>query len=391
MNGKWPLVRLGDVVKQISRTERVEPAKEYRLLGVRLNGRGPFIRECILGSNTSATTLNQVQEGDFVYSRLFAWRGSFGIISRELDGCYVSNEFPLFSIIAERLDIRFLWFWLRLPQVLATVEADCTGSTPLTRNRYKERFFCSLEIPLPPLDEQRRIVARIEEIAGRIEEAQKVHNASQFASKTVFDSVLSKIWQSTDSWTRHKIGDIAQTVSGQVDPTIEPYASLPHINGEAMESGTCRLKDYKTANEYGVTSGKYHFIAGSVLYSKIRPYLRKAVQVPVEGICSADVYAFAHIHCELEPRFFMYTLIAPPFTSYANSISGRTLMPKLNKQQLFDFELCYPDIHTQRAIVEHLDSLQLSISKLKHNQDVTSKSIDALLPTILDKAFRGKL
>ena len=84
MNKLWPKVRLGDVLRPISRFEAVDASKEYRLLGVRLEGRGPFLRETVSGAVTAATRLNRVEAGDFIYSRLFAGRGAFGVISKEL-------------------------------------------------------------------------------------------------------------------------------------------------------------------------------------------------------------------------------------------------------------------------------------------------------------------
>jgi type I restriction enzyme S subunit len=202
---------------------------------------------------------------------------------------------------------------------------------------------------------------------------------------------MNDIWKAAENWHRKPIRLLATPVSGQVDPRIEPYASLPHINGESMEAGTSRLLPYRLAKEDGMTSGKFHFHAGAILYSKIRPYLRKAVQVPVEGICSADVYAFETISPELEPRFFMYSLIAPRFTTYANTLSGRTRMPKLNQKQLFAFELSYPPLSQQRDIVAYLDNLQEKSDALKKVQTETAAELDALMPSILNMAFRGEL
>src|SRR5438094_4505374 len=149
----------GDVLPPASREEAVDVSKEYRLLGIRLEGQGPFLRETVMGTQTSATKLFRVGKGDFIYSRLFACRGAFGVISEELDGCYVSSEFPTFLPVSGKIDIEFLRYWFRLPTVIACVDEDCSGSTPLTRNRFKEQFFLALEIPLPLLVEQRRIVA----------------------------------------------------------------------------------------------------------------------------------------------------------------------------------------------------------------------------------------
>src|SRR5581483_7338973 len=115
-----------------------------------------------------------------------------------------------------------------------------------------------------------------------------------------FEAMLKELLSGRTGWTRAAIGELATLVSGQVDPRTEPYASLPHINGESIEPGTCRLlSNYRSAREDGLVSGKYHFRPGSILYSKIRPYLRKAAQIPFEGICSADVYVFEKISDEL--------------------------------------------------------------------------------------------
>ncbi len=392
MSKNWSTVRLDEVLTPVAREEAVDAMKEYRLLGIRLDGQGPFLRETVTGAQTSAAKLFRVAKGDFIYSRLFAWRGAFGVIEQELDGCHVSGEFPTFRSKDGAIDVHFLRYWFRLRSTLDRVEEDCTGSTPLTRNRFKENFFLDLEIPLPPPEEQRQIVAQIEELAAKVEEAQILRRDAVDETEAMLESALNRCWSGQKRWNRKRVGMLAKTVSGQVDPRIEPYASLPHINGEVIEPATCRLlPNYRLAKEDGVTSGKYHFRSGAILYSKIRPYLRKAVQVPFEGICSADVYAFEEISAEIDARFFMYSLVAPPFTEYANAISGRTRMPKLNQDQLFAFELSYPDLGEQREIVTYLDDLQGRVNGLKEVQAETSVEINALMPSVLDKAFRGEL
>lgn len=163
----WPLVKLGELLEQVDRMERVDPDASYQLLGVRLEGNGPFIRETVTGTETSAGRLNQVRTGDFIYSRLFAWRGAFGLIHDAMDGCFVSNEFPIFRADQRRLELGYLARWFQLPSVWRKVEENCTGSTPTTRNRFKEEFFFDLEIPLPPLSEQQAVVARLDALAEK--------------------------------------------------------------------------------------------------------------------------------------------------------------------------------------------------------------------------------
>lgn len=110
----WPVVRLREVLEQIQRPTPIEPDEEYRLLGMRSQIGGPFLRETKRGSEISARILNRVKAGDFVYSRLFAWQGSFGIIPEELDYCYASNEFPIFAVDEARVSTRTSASWVQI-------------------------------------------------------------------------------------------------------------------------------------------------------------------------------------------------------------------------------------------------------------------------------------
>jgi type I restriction enzyme S subunit len=66
-------------------------------------------------------------------------------------------------------------------------------------------------------------------------------------------------------------------------------------------------------------------------------------------------------------------------------------MPKLNRKQLFGFPFAHPPLPEQRRIVAHLDALQAKVDDLKKLQTETATELDALLPSILDKAFKGAL
>src|ERR1035437_7190020 len=96
MSKQWQIVKLGAVLAPVDRGETVNAEKEYRLLGIRLDGQGPFLRETVMGTRTYASRLVCVIKRDFIYSRLFGCRGAFGVIIDALDGCYGSGEFPTF-------------------------------------------------------------------------------------------------------------------------------------------------------------------------------------------------------------------------------------------------------------------------------------------------------
>ena len=118
------------------------------------------------GGKIQAKTLFQVKEGDFVYNRLFAWKGSFAVATKDVDGCFVSNEFPCFFPSNASIQGFFGSIFL-VPDAWSEALGLSSGSTPTSRNRLKEEQFLNMQVRLPPIDEQRRIVARIEDVRSK--------------------------------------------------------------------------------------------------------------------------------------------------------------------------------------------------------------------------------
>jgi type I restriction enzyme S subunit len=172
MSANHPTATLRDLVRPISRPENVAAQQTYRLLGARWYAKGLYLKETKLGSEIQAKTLYRVEQGDFVYNRLFAWKGSFAIASAAVHGCHVSNEFLCFGIIdQQRVLPDYLHAYFSRESTWDEVKTLSTGSTPTSRNRLKESRFLGLRLPLPSPDEQKRFVSLIAELS-RLQEEQ---------------------------------------------------------------------------------------------------------------------------------------------------------------------------------------------------------------------------
>jgi type I restriction enzyme S subunit len=171
MKKMWPQVKLDELLIPVSRPESVDPAKTYHILGSHWYAKGLYTKDVLTGTGIQAPRVYRVKKGDFVYNRLFAWKGSFALSSDENDGCYVSNEFPCFSVNVNRLEGKYLWLYFSRQSIWNEALGLSTGGTPTSRNRLKEGQLLAMQIPLPPLEKQRRIIARIEELSAKIEEA----------------------------------------------------------------------------------------------------------------------------------------------------------------------------------------------------------------------------
>lgn len=168
-----PLVRLGSLITRVKRAERVEPDNSYVLLGIRWYGEGLFKKGRAPGNEIKATTLYRVANGDFVYSRLFAWKGSFALASNQHGGCYVSGEFPTYEIDKSAIEPEYLLAVARRPTMWEDALGESSGSTPTSRNRLKEERLLAMPVPVPPRAEQERVVRAnrmvdgVAEIGGR--------------------------------------------------------------------------------------------------------------------------------------------------------------------------------------------------------------------------------
>jgi len=390
MTKSWPKVLLVDVLKPITRPVKPAPGSLYRQIGVKLWGVGAYEREPIDGINTKYSTLYRVETDDIIVNKIWARNGSVAVVQAELAECFVSGEFPTFIVKPEKLLPRWIHWLTKTPSFWTQCDVKSRGTSG--KNRIRPEQFLQIEIPLPPPSEQRRVVARIEELAAKIEEAKEMRRQAMEKAEALLQSALYHIFAiKSNAWKRIPMTQAIAINDKQVDPTLPDYSLLPHISGENIVSKTCKLLPYRTAEGDNIKSNNYLFSPNTILYSKIRPYLRKAVFVDFQGVCSADIYPIKVINDALVPKFVMWSLIADPFTEYANRLSGRTRMPKLNRKQLFGFTLSYPDKREQSRIVNHLESLRTKTESLEIIQEETAEELEAFLPSVLDRAFKGEL
>ncbi|MGH8625238.1 MAG: restriction endonuclease subunit S [Gammaproteobacteria bacterium] len=380
----WPNISLGEVLTSAAREEAVDASNEYRLLGIRLDGQGPFLRETVMGTQTSATELFRVAKGDFIYSRLFACRGAFGVINEELDGCYVSGEFPTFVPVPGKVDVEFLRYWFRLPTVIARVDEDCSGSTPLTRNRFKENFLLALEIPLPPLAEQRRIVTRIEDLAAKIHEARILRN--QAAEEA--EAFVASVHVSLAGNRMKKLGEILKL--DEDAEQVSPPASYPQVGVKSFGGGLFpKAAVDGTATTYRAFNRLYE---GTLLLSQVKGWEGAIAVCPADlagWFVSPEYRTFRCIPTEARPRYLTPLVRTEWFWSkLANATRGvGARRERTRPEQFLNIELPMPDVaHQERG-----ETLFAEVDALKRLQAENAGELDAMLPAILDKAFKGEL
>lgn len=165
-------------------------------------------------------------------------------------------------------------------------------------------------------------------------------------------------------WDVRPLLTAVHIAKGQVDPKQEPYMSMVLVAPDHIERGTGRLLNKETAAEQKAISGKYVFERGDIVYSKIRPYLRKAVLVNFDGLCSADMYPLKPA-VDVSGRFMLAIILGHRFSKYAESVSIRSGMPKINREELAEYSFALPPLSEQTAVASVLFDVDALIEKLE--------------------------
>ena len=174
-----------------------------------------------------------------------------------------------------------------------------------------------------------------------------------------------------DEWITYKFYDLVSIINGQVDPNKKEYCNLPHIGPGNIEKETGRLLEYNLAKDDKLISSKYLFNEKSVIYGKINPHFAKVCYPKFVGLCSADAYPINPIEEKLTSTFLLYLLLNPKFTKFATSVSMRTGMPKINRDELGIYKFTIPKINEQIKIGKTLELLDKKI-------ELQSKKIEDL-------------
>jgi type I restriction enzyme S subunit len=198
--------------------------------------------------------------------------------------------------------------------------------------------------------------------------------------------MTEELWSLPKSWKWMEFRDVADVELELVDAKRFPDAI--HIAPNHIESGTGRLLGMGTVAGDSVLGPKHRFERGHLLYSKIRPYLAKAVIAPCDGFCSSDMYP---LRPRFSTEFLLNWLVSSAFTHRVSRDQNRTVLPKVNLATLRELPVPVAPLNEQRRIVAKLEVLQARSRRAREAFDAVPPLLEKLRQSILAAAFRGDL
>lgn len=293
-----------------------------------------------------------------------------------------STEFHVLRGKPEALDPDYLTYFLRQDHIRKAGERRMTGSGG--QRRVPKTFLEELKIPLPPLEEQKRIAGILDQAA----ELCRLRTHALDKLNTLGQAIFYEMFGS-GSFKRVALAEVIEARSSLADPTLPKNAQLPHVGPEHIRQGGAEIEWDRVVScaQDGVTSGKYRFEPNDIIYSKIRPYLNKVAITDRVGMCSADMYALVANSDVVKNSYLHFILGSSDFLSYAASVSGRANIPKMNRKQLMAYEIPVAPLDMQAEFEGKISSIRGQAAKLSKSLSTGEK----LFASLQHRAFRGEL
>lgn len=393
MGNDWPIVRLADVIR-----EEREPIGTFDGDGLPVYGVTNIegVTQTGVKASEDRSKYLRLRPGRLVYNPYRVNVGSLGLSSQTQDGI-VSPAYVVFAP-SEKIDSRFLYYFLKSARGNQLI--NFYGNRGSVRSALRFADLCKIEVNLPmTLEEQHRTVARIEELAIQIEESCHLNREAAEEAEILLGAKVSELFKNgpAKGWINGKLGDyVSDDCYGTSEKTSDDEAGTPVLRMGNIQKGRIDLQNLRYLHLSEKDQAKLLLQSGDILVNRTNSaeLVGKCAVFDLEGDYSFASYL---IRLRLDQQRADPWLVA----AYINSPMGREYMlsekrqmtgqANVNCTKLKALPIALPALDEQQRMVAELNALQSEVDVLKRLQAETATELDALMPSILDRAFKGEL
>ncbi len=378
MSNNWPKVKLGEVLEHRKEFITIDDLKNYRRPRVQLHAQGIVLRDELPGALIKTKEQQICRAGEFLVAEIDAKVGGYGIVPELLDGCIVSSHYFLFVVDPARLDQNFLDYFIRTSTFGDQVTAQ--GSTNYAAIR--PSHVLNYEIPLPQLAEQRRIVTRIEELETKIGEARLLRQQAEGEAEALMVSTHLRL---AGPRTR-KLGEVLVLDERRVGVT--PTGEYPQVGVRGFGGGLFPKRSI-SGNEttYKAFNQLYE---GALVLSQVKGW-EGAIGVCASNLAgwfvSPEYRTFRCTTSEIRPDYLAVLVRTEWFWGQLKDVTRGVgaRRERTRPEQFLNLQISMPDVVKQ----ETGERIFAEVDTLKVMQAHTVAELEALMPSILDRVFRG--
>jgi type I restriction enzyme S subunit len=372
----WRWVRLGEIAWRESVTLKPSdyPDLVFRYLGMEHVAPGQWDEPMpveIPGREIKSQVI-VYRPGLILYGKLRPYLNKVVVPSTE---GVASTEFVPIAVNEKVVESHYLAAYLRSPAFVAYATQNTTGSR---QPRVRLDALWNALIPLPPLEEQRRIVARVEELMSRIREAKRLRQEAKEEAERLWRSILSETFPKPGTelpagWRWVRLGEVFRLKNGKFIRA-----------GELKSEG--KVPVYGSNGLLGFTAIPLLMEGRTIVIGRVGACgAVNVVNAPCWISDNAMFVAEWFIECDIE--YIALSLHNIDFSSFVK----KGAQPSISQEVVYNAPIPLPPLEEQRRLVAYLQDVQEKIRNLKEVQAQTEAELKRLEQAILDKAFRGEL
>lgn len=356
------------------------------------------IRDISNGLNTVTNYLGEykaiyvVRKGDFLIGmdgefRCHEWKGEDALLNQRV--CRLQN-------FSDKLSAKFLFYGIN--KYLKDIE-DVTGFT--TVKHISASQIKNIEFPLPPIPEQQRIVAILDQAFADIDKARANAEQNLKNARELFDSYLQQVFsQRGEGWVKSSLGKEIELLTGYAFKSkdyTEHSQGIPLIRGDNVVQGKIRWDGVKRWPQEKVSEYmKYQLAEGDVLLAMDRTWVKAGMKYT--KITSNDLPALLvqrvarmRVHSDFDEDYLFHLLGSKLFENYVLSIQTGLGVPHISGKQIEAFQFQKPPLRMQKEIISNVNQLAADVGRLEICFSQKLTSLDELKKSLLQKAFSGEL
>jgi type I restriction enzyme S subunit len=384
MRDGWRRVTLGHVLTQSRASVEVASLLVVPYAGVRLMGRGVYSRDPVPASKVKAKSLTPIRERQVVYNRMWATRGSFGVAGADVDGCLVTNDFPVFDV-ASSVDPGYMSLVFETPAFQTLAAGAAVGTTE--RRRLHETDFLALEVDLPPLAEQRRIVDLIcavdeagvaaRRVGDRARAAADSLRERHFADPTVEPVPLSDLTGKSGI----QIGPFGSQLhaSDYVATGVPVVMPQDLVDGKISQVAIARVSEADAAR-----LGRHRLAPGDIILPRRGDLSKRALVGPDHAGWLCGTGSVRVRVADEEPAVVFHAMRTIEVNAWLNANAVGATMPNLNTAIVARLPIRIPE--GSRAVTDALHALE----EVASHSLVTAKAAAAARDAILVSLLHGE-
>lgn len=384
-----------EVAPLVRRPVSVLPADSYQEIGIRSFGKGVFHKPPTTGLEIGEKRVFSIEPGDLLFNVVFAWEGAVAVASEKERESIGSHRFLTCVVNPGLADARYLYWWFLHDRGRQQLLRASPGGAGRNRTLGVEKL-AAIEVPLPGLEEQRRVAQRLDTLAKRVQEAKLLRQQAADAADRLWQSSASRVLEAliANGCPVVKLGEVVDVRGGGTPSKANPLyweGVIPWISPKDL-----KVRELRDAED--------HISDAATRETPAKVIQPGAVLVVVRGMILVHTVPAAFLRAPAAINQDMKALLPKPhllpeyLCAVLWALNAQILQlvdksthdtRKLDTGKLLDFPIPLPPVETQATVFSELEKAHTRIAALTSLQGSVDAEVDALLPSVLNRTFQA--